>query len=509
MKEVSRRSALAAGTLMLAGAGARGALAADTAGTPAATGAPAYQPPGNPPQEPKGGQPPKGAPLPVGDLQFQIKRQRAMELVWWAAPAVAIYRFRAAAFEDLGLKDNDIIAYSRTATPKLEAITANSSTPYIAAYTDLSKGPVVLEVPATGPDGSLYGQVVDAWQFTIADVGPSGMDKGKATKYLFTPPGYKGKIPPGYLHIASPNYRIALAFRSVVVKGKTQEDAYKYSHRLRMYYLSQAANPPKQRFIDPSDDRYATIPIYDERHFTDLHAIFSVEPVKAQDKVMMDMLASLGIEKGKPFQPDETTIRAMREGAVAAWAHMQWWFDHFPNDRLYWPDRYYASLMMADKNKTFTYVYDDRIDIISRAAQFTWCTYVPKVLSDSPATQYLMSMADKDGKLLEAGKTYKLTIPARMPVRQFWALTVYDRATFGFIYTDSGRTTLSSYDMDKLRKNADGSITLYVGPKAPDGWESNLVPTAGARPLPAMRLYGPTEEINKKTFKMDDFERVG
>lgn len=78
-------------------------------------------------------------------------------------PAIAIYSFRRAAFDELGLKDNDIIAYSAPATPKLEAITANSTTPYIAAYTDLRKGPVVLEVPAAGPDGSLYGQVVDAW----------------------------------------------------------------------------------------------------------------------------------------------------------------------------------------------------------------------------------------------------------------------------------------------------------------------------------------------------------
>jgi hypothetical protein len=97
----------------------------------------------------------------------------------------------------------------------LEAITANSSTPYIAAYTDLRKGPVVLEIPPAGTDGSLYGQVVDAWQLTIADVGPAGLDAGKGGKYLFTAPGYTGKVPAGYLHIESPNYRIAFAFRSV------------------------------------------------------------------------------------------------------------------------------------------------------------------------------------------------------------------------------------------------------------------------------------------------------
>jgi hypothetical protein len=506
MSNVSRRSVLTIGSLAALGAVRAGSASAAEGGasTPAGT----YEYPGHPTAEPVGGQPVKGALLPQGDLEFQLKRQRAMEVVLWAAPAVAIYRFRAAAFEDLGMKDNDIIAYSQTATPKLEALTANSSTPYVAAYTDLSKGPVVLEVPATGPDGSLYGQVVDAWQFTIADVGPSGLDKGKAAKYLFTPPGYKGKVPAGYLHVPSPNYRIAFAFRSVVGKGMTQKDAFDYAHRLRMYYLSEASNPPKQKFIDPSKERYATIPIYDERHFNDVHAIFSVEPVKAQDKVMMGMLATLGVERGKPFQPDESTKRAMREGVVAAWAYAQLWFDHFPAERLYWPDRHYGSLLMADKNGKFTYEYEDRIDVLTRAVQFIWATYVPETVSATPATQYMAAMADKAGKQLEAGKLYKLTLPAQMPVKQFWALTVYDRATFGFIYTESGRTTLSSYDLDKMKKNADGSVTLYVGPKAPDGQESNWVPTAGARPLPTIRFYGPTDAFNNKTFKLDDFEAV-
>jgi hypothetical protein len=161
------------------------------------------------------------------------------------------------AFDELGAKDNTIFAYSETAGPNLEVATSTSSTSYIGGYTDLQNGPVVLEVPASGPDSTLYGQVVDAWQFTIADIGPSGLDKGHAAKYLFTPPGYSGKIPPGYIHVVSPNYRIAFAFRSIVLPGKTQKDAFNYAHRLRMYYLSEAANPPEQKFIDPSNERYA------------------------------------------------------------------------------------------------------------------------------------------------------------------------------------------------------------------------------------------------------------
>ena len=458
---------------------------------------------------PQGGQPAPGAQASVDDFDYQIKYQRAFEAVLWNMPAAAIYSFRRAAIKDLGLADNDIIAYSSTATPKLEAITANSTTPYISAFTDLQKGPVVLELPVAGPDGSVYGQVVDAWQLTIADVGPSGVDKGLGGKLLLLPPGYEGKVPGDYIAIASPNYRVALAFRSVPAAGKTVQDAYRYARRLRMYYLSEAASPPEQRFFDPIDTRYATLPFYDERAFEDLHDIISVEPVNPQDKVMMGMLASLGIEKGRPFAPDDTARRAMRQAAVDAWFYMQYWFDHFPAERLYWPDRHYASLLMTDEKRRFTFVDDNRIDLITRAAEYFWCTYMPKEVGDSPATQYMMAVADKDGRLLEAGKLYKVDLPADMPVRQFWALTVYDHATMSFIYSESNRTTLSSYDLDAMVKNSSGGVTIYVGPSAPEGMQANWIPTSGRRPLPAVRFYGPTEAMNSRTFKLADFEAVG
>ncbi len=459
-------------------------------------------------KEPLGGQPPRGATASTTELEYQVKYQRAFEAVLWGMPAVAIYRFRAAAMQDLGMKDNDIITYSETAKPNLEAITANSSTPYIAAYTDLQKGPAVLEIPAAGPEGSLYGQVVDAWQFTIADVGPGGLDKGKGGKYLFTPPGYRKPIPDGYIHVPSPNYRIALAFRSIVAPGKTQKDAFNYAQKLRLYYLSEAKDPPEQKFVDPVNDRYATIPFFDERHFSDIYDIVAVEPVRPIDKHMTGLLATLGIEKGKPYAPDKITRRAMRQAAIDAWYYLQSKFDKLPQEKRFWPDRHYYPLMLADKNRTFTYEYQDKIDIDARAMQYLWCTYVPKVLSDNPSTQYAVAIEDASGKLLEAGKTYRVDVPAKMPVKQFWALTVYDRATFGFIYTDSNRTTLSSYDLEKLKKNADGSVTLYVGPKAPEGLESNWIPTAGKRPMPTFRFYGPTAELNNRTFKMPDFKLV-
>jgi hypothetical protein len=459
------------------------------------------------PDEPLGGQPPAGSAPSVKDFEYQIKYQRAFEAMLWSIPATSIYAFRRA-FDSVGLKDNDIVAYSAGGTPKLEAVTANSTTPYISACTDLRKGPVVLELPAAA-EASLFGQVEDAWQIPVAEVGPSGRDQGKGGKYLFTPPGFNGTVPQGYIHIPSPSYRLALAFRSIPAPGKSAADASEYAKKLRMYFLSEAANPPQQRFYDPINDRYPTLPYYDERAFEDLYEIVSVEPVREQDKVMMGMLTSLGIEKGKPFAPDETAKRAIRQAAIDAWFYLQSWWDHLPASDFYWPDRHYVSQLLPDANNRFTFIYDDRIDLIRRAAMYTEATFVPVPAENNKTVNaYLGAVADKNGRPLEAGKLYKVNVPPDMPVRQFWSLTIYDRATWAFIYTDTNRTTRSSYDLPDMKKNSDGSVTLYVGPKAPDGLEPNWIPTRGKRPMPVLRFYGVTDALNDKTFKMPDFEEV-
>src|SRR5271168_3740938 len=203
-------------------------------------------------REPLGGQPPVGAKPSVKDLEEQVAYQRAFEAVVWATPAVAIYRFRAGAFKEFGISDNEIIAYSNPATPLLEALTANNVTPYITAFTDLRNGPVVLEIPAKTDKTVMYGQIVDAWQVTIADVGPSGEDKGAGGKYLLVPPGYKDSIPAGYIPIRTESFRLAFAFRSVPLPGASDADAYAYSKTLKMYALSKAGAPPATKFVDPT-----------------------------------------------------------------------------------------------------------------------------------------------------------------------------------------------------------------------------------------------------------------
>ena len=103
--------------------------------------------------------------------------------------------------------------------------------------------------------------------------------------------------------------------------------------------------------------------------------------------------------------------------------------------------------------------------------------------------------------------TYRLRVQAKVPVTQFWQIPVYEASTRSLIDTDQGRSTLSG--TDDLRRNADGSVDLYFGPEAPEGYEQNWVKTKpGEGWFSVPRLYAPLEPILNKTWRWNDIELV-
>ena len=92
-------------------------------------------------------------------------------------------------------------------------------------------------------------------------------------------------------------------------------------------------------------------------------------------------------------------------------------------------------------------------------------------------------------------------MPPNVPAQQFWDLTLYDRETCGFI-RDMPHAGIDSYDQ-KMQKNADGSVDIYIGPEPPAGKETNWIPTASGRgSFPYFRLYGPEKTFFEKTWKL-------
>ena len=468
--------------------------------------APAWAQSSKMPTEPLGGKPPVGSKPSVENLADQVTYQRAFEAVIWSMPAVIKYGMRRASIE-IGAGNNVIMAWSGGAKPLLETLTPNNTTPYVTSTTDLRKGPVVVEVPKATDKANLFGQIADNWYITIADIGPIGVDKGQGGKILLTPPGYAGKVPAGHIEVRSPSYVLDFAFRSIPTPEGTPDDAYALSKSIKMYYLSELPNPKPTKIIDPINTRWSTLPRYDERWFEDLHEIINAGPVRERDKAMMGMLKHIGIEKGIPFNPDAKTRKAMRRAVIDAYYYMQQRYLAVEPDELYWPDRRWRDVFFCDANMGFSWDLDEMLDYDNRAVH-PWFTaiYFPAKVTKRPPTMYLATARDKDGNLFRAGKTYKLTVPKDVPITKFWSLTVYDLETWAFIYTPEERPGLSSREVPKMKQNADGSVTLYVGPKAPKGYENNWIPTAGKVPYLMFRFYGPKEPFYNKTFKLQDVE---
>lgn len=465
----------------------------------------------NPTVGPVGGQPAEGTQQSVKDLDYQVKYQRAFEAVIWATPALDIYNF-IKANNAVGAQSNDIVAWSKPATQVLEALTPNNQVPYTTGYSDLSKEPAILEIPAASDIASFFGQVVGTWQTTVADVGPPGLDKGKGGKYLLLPPGYDKPIPEGYYVIHTGSNVVYFAFRALPgSKGNLEKAAEYVRAGVKLYPLSQAANPPAQKFIDPSLQqlRFPTLPAYNLSTFETLHKIIDAEPVLPRDKVMMEMLASIGIEKGKPFNPDAKTKKAMEAAVVDAYHYMLQTNAQPQEKYKIWKDKNYYTIIWPDSNGEFYFEYPDRLSYTERALTYFQVTFFPKKWdSKHPINAYITPKFDKAGNPLLADKTYKVTIPKSVPAKFFWAVNMYDDATGAFIYNPLVRAGLSSFDRKTMKLNADDSVTIYIGPKAPDGLESNWIPTEGKKPFVLIRIYGAEEAYYNRSFVLDDFELV-
>jgi hypothetical protein len=419
-------------------------------------------------------------------------------------PAVNYERMLQAAIDN-GAKLNQVVYWSQPVNEKNQTLTPNPDTIYLNPFYDTTSGPVVVEVPPADADHVIVGSFDVAWQNALADVGPAGTDKGKGGKYLITPPGYKGQAPEGCFVLPSETYRGFVILRSNF-KSRSDADiksAVEHGKRVKVYPLG--GDPESTVFVDVYDKRFdATIP-YDVSFFELLSRFVQAEPWLTRDKVMIDTLKTIGIEKGKPFAPDEKTKRIL-EGAVRE-AHQVIGLAYengftppfFPGTRwgLPVPKETLDGLgsHFADPNE---------YGVDGRAIMYHMAYFSPKVFGGGQF--YLAVISDSAGKPLMGSKTYRLKVPAGAPVDQYWSATAYDRETHALI-RGASRLSLASNDT-AVQKNSDGSTDIYFGPKAPAGKESNWVPTNGHDFELLFRLYGVQKKFFDKTWALPDLEEV-
>jgi hypothetical protein len=257
------------------------------------------------------------------DLAERAVHRRAVEAAIWGMPAVNYQLMYEEMVRKVKGGFNQVLCWSRLLDWKNQTLTPNPDVIYLMPFFNTKDvGPVVLEIPPAD-DGVFNGSIMNYWQAAIEDVGPGGVDKGKGGTYVFLPPGYdKAKLPDGYIPMPSDTYQGYALLRSVLKSGSDADvaKALTYSKRIKLYPLSQAADPPPTTFVDASNVVFdSTIP-YDLRFFQTLDHIVQAEPWLERDKAMIDPLKTIGIGRGKPFNPDGRTKEildaAIRETSI-------------------------------------------------------------------------------------------------------------------------------------------------------------------------------------------------
>jgi hypothetical protein len=278
-----------------------------------------------------------------------------------------------------------------------------------------------------------------------------------------------------------------------------------YAKRVKFYPLSKVDNPPATVFLDVKDRDFDSTIKYDLSFFTLLDRVIQTEPWIARDRVMIDVLRAIGIEKGKPFNPNEQTRKLLEAGIKEAQAVLAARYD--AGYEPFFPGTHWTppGLPEAIRGQGSNYSDPNEYAVDARGLAYSYAYIAIKRLG--VGQYYLINIRDKNGESYDGSKTYMLHVPPNAPVEQYWSVTAYDRETHALIKGVDRASRASN--AAEVTKNADGSVDIWFGPKAPAGKESNWVPTDPNRRFELMfRLYAPTKDLFDKKWTLPDVEKV-
>ncbi|WP_236960393.1 DUF1214 domain-containing protein [Methylobacterium durans] len=406
-----------------------------------------------------------------------------------------------------GIGDNTAMGIA-AAGPKQVGFTLNSDTPYGSAVIDVSQGPMVIELPP----GPYIGLVDDHHQGWVLDLGLPGPDAGQGGKHLVLPPGHGGEPPPGYFVGRALSNKILLAVRALPVNADVPK-AMDALRAIKVYPLSSAERQQPIQIIDTTDVEMDSSCLRWEdniQFWQVLHRVINEEPVVAKFLPMYGLLATLGIEKGKPFAPDTRMTgileRAARTGRDQLLVSA---FDSNRSDRFAWPDRKWEWVGLVPGSAQFE--TPTGIDLEARDRWFAQAIVTSPAMfrrSAGAGSLYWLAARDQTGAYLDGGKTYRLLIPQPVPDKLFWSVTVYDAQTRSEVQTDQGKAALRSlYELKDASKTE--PTDLYVGPTPPAGKEARWIKTEPGRGwFTYIRIYGPEQAAFDGSWKPGDLTEV-
>ena len=450
-------------------------------------------------------------------------------------PATSIEGIRLG-MKSLGVKNsNEVLVFDNLMDSSPLFLTGNTDTVYACAMLDLEKdGVTVVEIPA----GAGPGTVNDAFFRFVVDMGAPGPDAKKGGTYIILPPDYKGELKPTLngmqdrgkdtrittliagietkVWVAqSTSYTNWLILRGFLKDGKPDHASNMWRTGLKIYPLKDAKKPKKMKFVNGSGKYFNTVHANDYEFYEELWHVLQKEPISFLEPELRGQAAAIGIQKGKPFNPD-ARMKAILKDAVAvgnATARSIAFKSRDENAYLFAGKQWFTGFIGRD----YQWLKDGGAGGRNMDAR-TLFFYIATVNTPAMALQipgigsnYAMTTADNKGDILYGEKTYQVTLPANAPAKDFWSMVAYDPQTRSELQVPGGSKYPSKNNKrDALVYNKDGSVTLYFGPKAPKGKPvANWTETTPNKAWFAMlRLYGPLQPWFDKTWAPSDFQLI-
>jgi len=362
-------------------------------------------------------------------------------------------------------------------------ITPNSDTPYSLLWLDLRAEPMVLSVPAVEKPRYYSVMLCDGNTYNYGYIGSraTGFEPGD---YLVAGPDWKGETPAGIKKVFRSTTQFSLAaYRTQLINPKDMPNVVKIQAGYRAQPLSAFLKQPAPPAAPPVNFPKINDAMVKTGFLGYLAFALQFAPAGPEEKEIRAKLPRLGVEAGKPFDgkalsPEQ--MAAIGEGMKDGEAKVE---------------KYLAAGMKDINGWKVGSLFGDAAfysgDWLKRAAAAKGGIYG----NDAVEAMYPLTKALPNGEPLDGSRhNYTLTFAAGQfpPVDAFWSVTMYDGKTQFLIKNPIDRYLINSPMLPDMKKNADGSLTLYIQKDSPGAdKESNWLPAPNGLIYLVMRLYWP------------------
>jgi hypothetical protein len=379
---------------------------------------------------------------------------------------------------------NQIDSLHHVATYKDTAIISpNSDTPYSMLFMDLRSEPIVLSVPAVEKPRYYTVQLIDGNTYNFGYIG-SRATGNQAGDYMVVGPDWKGTTPQGIKKVFRSRTQLPFAvFRTQLFNPADMPNVVAiqsgYKAQPLSTYLKQPAPPAAPTIGFPKINKN----LVKTDFFKYLDFALQLAPATPDEAAIRAKLARIGIGAGKDFNFQDLSAEqkaAVVQGMQAGHVKVEDGIKNLGTKINGW------NIAGAGGDSAF---YNG--DWLKRAAVAQAGIYA----NDAEEATYPLSKTLPNDESLDGSKhNYTITFPAGQlpPVNAFWSVTMYDGKSQLLIKNPINRYLINSPMLPDMKKNADGSLTLYIQKDSPGAdKERNWLPAPDDLIYLVMRLYWP------------------